>query len=236
MEVKMMVSKVLVKCTAPVLTSPHLHLGLSTTVSLWRSLVTLLQDEDQEVRDAAADFICFVPEALLSSDVSTSSVCPPLALDSAVGILCRLLKLWGAVPGGVLALTEWLLGSEEMNQGEAEAGEASSMDDEDFLFEKGDLNLWAEPVQWVRLLHRHLSSLAQTLVQPQDPESPGLDPSRISALSDQARTQSQSALKALASLPALPQFICPMEHARLTLKHHRAELALEVLHRLNNQL
>lgn len=231
-EVKMMVSKVLVKCTAPVLTSPHLPLGLTATVSLWRSLVTLLQDEDQEVRDTAADFICFVPAVLLSSDVPTSSVCPPLALDSAVGILCRLLKLWRAVPEGVLALTEWLLGSEEAHQEEAEAGEASSVDDEDFLFEKGDLNLWAEPVQWVRLLHRHLSSL----VQPQDIEPLGLDPSRVCALSDRAQAQSQSALKALASLPTLPQFICPMEHARLTLRHERAQLALDVLHKLNNQL
>ncbi|KAK7901248.1 hypothetical protein WMY93_018017 [Mugilogobius chulae] len=65
-EVKMMVSKVLVQSTAPVLTSPHLPLGLHTTVSLWKSLVTLLQDEDQEVRDAAADFICYVPAPLLS--------------------------------------------------------------------------------------------------------------------------------------------------------------------------
>uniref|UniRef100_A0A3B4B112 tRNA (32-2'-O)-methyltransferase regulator THADA n=1 Tax=Periophthalmus magnuspinnatus TaxID=409849 RepID=A0A3B4B112_9GOBI len=227
-EVKMMVSKVLVQCTAPVLTSPSLPLGISsyTTVSLWRSLVTLLQDEDQEVRDAAADFICFVPADLLCPDVSGSSVCPPLALDSAVGVLCRLLKQWERVPEGVLSLTEWLLGNEDVNQEEAESG-----DETNFLFEKGELNLWAEPVQWVRLLHRHLSSLVQTLVQTLDPGS-GLHLSRIRTLSDQAQTQSQSALKSLSSLPSLPQFICPMEHARLTLKHDRAQLALDVLHKL----
>ncbi|XP_033835592.1 thyroid adenoma-associated protein [Periophthalmus magnuspinnatus] len=230
-EVKMMVSKVLVQCTAPVLTSPSLPLGLDTTVSLWRSLVTLLQDEDQEVRDAAADFICFVPADLLCPDVSGSSVCPPLALDSAVGVLCRLLKQWERVPEGVLSLTEWLLGNEDVNQEEAESGDETSLDDEDFLFEKGALNLWAEPVQWVRLLHRHLSSLVQTLVQTLDPGS-GLHLSRIRTLSDQAQTQSQSALKSLSSLPSLPQFICPMEHARLTLKHDRAQLALDVLHKL----
>ncbi|KAJ0004955.1 hypothetical protein NQD34_011169 [Periophthalmus magnuspinnatus] len=236
-EVKMMVSKVLVQCTAPVLTSPSLPLGLDTTVSLWRSLVTLLQDEDQEVRDAAADFICFVPADLLCPGtviwvyVSGSSVCPPLALDSAVGVLCRLLKQWERVPEGVLSLTEWLLGNEDVNQEEAESGDGTSLDDEDFLFEKGELNLWAEPVQWVRLLHRHLSSLVQTLVQTLDPGS-GLHLSRIRTLSDQAQTQSQSALKSLSSLPSLPQFICPMEHARLTLKHDRAQLALDVLHKL----
>lgn len=31
--------------------------GLTNTVSLWRSLFTLLQDEDQDVRAAAADFL-----------------------------------------------------------------------------------------------------------------------------------------------------------------------------------
>lgn len=233
-EVKMMVSKVLVNCTASVLTSPHLPLGLATTVSLWKSLVTLLQDEDQEVRDAAADFISKVPTSLLSSDLSSQSVCPPVALDTAVGLLCGLFETWDQVSRGVLALTEWLLGHEEVHQEHTEAGEASSLDDEDFLFEKGDLNLWAEPVQWVKLLHRHLRSLTQTLVQSRDSGSvagPDLV-LRVTSLSNQAQVQSQSALKALDSLPPLPQFICPMEHARLTLKHHRAQHALEVLHML----
>lgn len=39
--------------------------GLPTTVSLWRSLFTLLQDEDQEIRDSASDFISNVPAPLL---------------------------------------------------------------------------------------------------------------------------------------------------------------------------
>ncbi|KAK7901247.1 hypothetical protein WMY93_018016 [Mugilogobius chulae] len=59
--------------------------------------------------------------------VSGSSVCPPLALDCAVGVLCRLLKQWGSVPEGVLSLTEWLLGDEEVNQEEAESGEEPSL-------------------------------------------------------------------------------------------------------------
>ncbi|XP_072293704.1 thyroid adenoma-associated protein [Eucyclogobius newberryi] len=227
-EVKVMASKVLVQSTAPVLTSPCLPLGLDSTVSLWRSLVALLQDEDQEVRDAAADFIRFVPASLLSPDVSGSSVCPPLALDAAVGVLCRLLQQWERVSEGVLSLTEWLMGNREANQEVNEPGEAPSLDDDDFLFEKGELNLWAEPVQWVRLLHKHL----RAVVQNRDPGSPGPDPSCVRALSEQAQTQSEAALKCLMSLPSLPQFICPMEHARLALKHDRAQLALDVLHAL----
>uniref|UniRef100_A0A672ZVR7 tRNA (32-2'-O)-methyltransferase regulator THADA n=1 Tax=Sphaeramia orbicularis TaxID=375764 RepID=A0A672ZVR7_9TELE len=227
-EVKLMAAKVLVNCTAAILTSPQLVLGLSTTVSLWRSLFTLLQDEDQDVRDSASDFISKVPAALLSAGVA---VCAPVAMDAGVGLLCQLFVRWGRVPAGVLALTEWLLGEEEGDQ-EAAADEASSLDEEDFLFEKGDLNLWAEPVQWVKLLHRHLRDLIQTRDQTEDPGDPGaaeFDPSRVQALSVQAQSCSLSSQHALDSLPALPQFCCTMEHARLTLRHQRATLALELL-------
>lgn len=40
--------------------------GLPTTLSLWRGLFTLLQDEDQDVRAAAADFAS-APAAPLSA-------------------------------------------------------------------------------------------------------------------------------------------------------------------------
>ncbi|CAB1443905.1 unnamed protein product, partial [Pleuronectes platessa] len=230
-EVKLMAAKVLVNSTEALLTNPHLPLGLFTTVSLWRSLFTLLQDEDHEVRDSASDFIANVPAPLLSKDMAGVSVCPPVALDRGVGLLCRLFELWEQVPAGVLALTEWLLGDKDDND-EAVADDASSLDEEDFLFEKGDLNLWAEPVQWVKLLHRHLTSLIPTLKQSQHPGAVILDQARLHTLSAQAQTKALSSQQALDSLPALPQFSCTAEHARLSLWHQRATLALDVLERL----
>ncbi|XP_051271703.1 thyroid adenoma-associated protein homolog isoform X2 [Dicentrarchus labrax] len=233
MEVKLAAAKVLVDCAASVLSSPHLPLGLSTTVSLWRSLFTLLQDEDEEVRDSASDFICKVPAPLLGTDVAAVSVCPPVALHSGVGLLCRLFELWGQEPAGVLALTEWLLGEEEEGDDEAVADEASSLDEEDFLFEKGDLNLWAEPVQWVKLLHGHLDSLILTFKQTQVSGISEPDQlHQIRTLSTRARAKALGSQQALDSLPALPQFSCTMEHARLVLRSQRAALALEVLERL----
>lgn len=99
-----------------------------------------------------------------------------------------------------------------------------AQDEEEFLFEKGDLNLWAEPIQWVKLLHRHLGSLVAIFRQAAG--------SRIQTLSSQARAKALSSQQALDSLPALPQFSCTMEHARLLLRHQRATLALDVLDRL----
>ncbi|XP_059214737.1 thyroid adenoma-associated protein [Centropristis striata] len=230
-EVKLMAARVLVNCTASVMSSRHLPLGLSTTVSLWRSLVTLLQDEDQDVRDSASDFISNVPAPLLSTDVTGVSVCPPVALDSGVGLLCRLFEVWDQVPAGVLALTEWLLGDEEGRE-EAAADEASSLDEEDFLFEKGDLNLWAEPVQWVKLLHGHISSLIPTFKKSAGVSVPD-QIHQIHTLSTQAQAKALSSQQALGSLPPMPQFSFTMEHARLLLRLQRATLALDVLQRLS---
>ncbi|CAL8299345.1 unnamed protein product [Merluccius merluccius] len=230
-EVKLAVTEVLVNTTAPLLASPTLPLGLSTTVSLWRSLLTLLQDEDQDVRDSASDFISHVAPHLLQSDVSSGvGVCPSLALDEAMGALCSLLVVWGEEQAGLLTLTEWLMGDEESGPEEASAENPSSLDEEDeFLFEKGELNLWAEPVQWARLLHRHLVTLTATL----GPESPGPDRDRIHNLRARVQTRTLDAKRVLDALPGpLPQFSCTVEHARLALRHERAALALDVLERL----
>lgn len=103
-------------------------------------------------------------------------------------------------------------------------------DEEEFLFEKADLNLWAEPVQWVKLLHRHLDSLILVLKQTQAPSFTDPDQlHQIHTLTAQAEAQVRSAKQALDSLPALPQFSCTMEHARLLLQHQRATLVLDLL-------
>ncbi|KAM6915988.1 thyroid adenoma-associated protein [Xenentodon cancila] len=233
-EMKLTATKVLVNCTSTLLTHRHLPLGLSTTVSLWRSLLVLLQDEDQEVRDSAADFTAHVPAHLLSSEVSGVPVCPPAALDSAVEVLCRLFELWGQVGAGVLALAQWLLGEDDDGNDHEAADEAFSLDEEDFLFEKGDLNLWAEPLQWLKLLHGHLSSLL--LNSQENPETDLAEPERdqVRQLLVQAQAKALSSQQALDRLPALPQFCCSMEHARLTLRLHRARLVLDVLERLTS--
>uniref|UniRef100_A0A8C4Z6R2 tRNA (32-2'-O)-methyltransferase regulator THADA n=1 Tax=Gadus morhua TaxID=8049 RepID=A0A8C4Z6R2_GADMO len=223
-EVKLAVAEVLVNSTTPLLASPTLPLGLSTTLSLWRSLLTLLQDEDQEVRDSASDFISHVAPHLLHSDVAGVSVSPSVALDQGVGALCALLVVWGQERAGLLTLAEWLLGDEERTR-ETASEIPSSLDEEDeFLFEKGELNLWAEPVQWARLLHRHLIALTATL----GTESRGPGKDRLRTLRIQVQALTLDAEQALEALPGpLPQFSCAVEHARLVLRQARATLALD---------
>lgn len=232
LEVKVAAAKALVSCADGVLTNPHLPLGLTSTVSLWRSLFTLLQDEDQDVRTAAADFLLVQSPAAgdaahCSSDAARVSVCPPVALHSGLELLCGLLKQWRQVPAGVLMLTTWLLGEEE-SADQASSVEFSSVAEEDFLFEKGNLNLWAEPLQWAKMLHGRLCDLigASGLL------SGSYEAQLVQALSQRARVQELNSQQALDKLPTLPQFSCTMEHARLTLQQQRASLALNVLHRL----
>ncbi|XP_041722121.2 thyroid adenoma-associated protein [Coregonus clupeaformis] len=223
-EVKMMAAEVLVNATPTLLTSPNLPLGVSHTVSLWRGLFTLLQDEDQDVRDRAADFISNLPTHLLNTDVACVSVCPPVALDMGVGLLCQLFQLWGQVPTGILTLTEWLLGDVKGDQEQETATvEAAGLDEEELLFEKGDLNLWAEPVQWARLLHRHLGVLFKA------PGLKALNQKQAELLRLSADALSLATQQALDGLPALPQFSCSIEHTRLALQQERATLALDIL-------
>uniref|UniRef100_A0A3Q2TPU4 tRNA (32-2'-O)-methyltransferase regulator THADA n=1 Tax=Fundulus heteroclitus TaxID=8078 RepID=A0A3Q2TPU4_FUNHE len=234
-EVKLMVAKVLVACSSSLMTDPRLPLGFPATVSLWRSLFTLLQDEDQDVRDSASDFTSRVPTHLLHKDAAGVSVCAPAALDLGVELLCRMFQLWGQLAAGVFALTRWLMGDEEGNDQEDE-DESSCLDEVDFLFEKGELNLWAEPLQWVKLLHRHLCSLIVSLEQNEGAGTVDLGQahqiqSQVHQIQSQARAQVLLSQQALSRLPALPQFSCTAEHVRLTLRHRRAELALDVLGR-----
>lgn len=99
------------------------------------------------------------------------------------------------------------------------------LQDEEFLFEKGDLNLWAEPLQWARLLHQHLSVLAQTAV----PGAASIPTVEMHRLEERAQAQARASEQALGALPALPQFSAALEHARLAVQRERAALALGVL-------
>ncbi|XP_027005873.2 thyroid adenoma-associated protein isoform X1 [Tachysurus fulvidraco] len=218
-EVKQTAAEVLVKVTPTLLTSDTLPMGVTHTLALWQSLFTLLQDEDQDVRNKAADFICYLPAHLITTGVAQGAVSPPVALQMGVEILCQLFQVWDQVAVGIMTLTEWMLGDNQ-----SELGNEKTFDlDEEFLFEKREMNLWAEPLQWATLLHRHLCALLTV------PSSLSLCPAELDRFSTIAGANADSARRALSSLPALPQFSATIEYAKMTLLNERATLTQNVL-------
>ncbi|XP_035387280.1 thyroid adenoma-associated protein isoform X1 [Electrophorus electricus] len=218
-EVRLTAAEVLVKATPTLLTSPAAPLGMAQTLVLWRSLFTLLQDEDQDVRDKAADFVCYTPAHLLSTEVATGPVSSPIALEMGVGILCQLFQVWDQVAIGMTTLTKWLLGNDREEPG----SEDTPVLDLEFLFEKGDLNLWVEPLQWARLLHQHLLTLSVA------PGSPAPCQAEVKHLSTAADSHACAVQRAMDALPALPQFTATTEYTKLTLLSERAKLAQSAL-------
>lgn len=97
------------------------------------------------------------------------------------------------------------------------------LQDEDFLFEKGDLNLWVEPLQWAQLLHKHLCALSMV------PCSPAVNPTELDRLAAIADVNARAAGLALDGLPPLPQFSATTEHAKLSVLKERATLAQNIL-------
>ncbi|XP_016392695.1 thyroid adenoma-associated protein homolog isoform X1 [Sinocyclocheilus rhinocerous] len=223
-EVKLMSAEVLVKAVPTLLTAPALPLGITHTVALWKSLFTLLQDEDQDVRDGAADFTCYIPAHLHSTGVSTGAVSPPVALEMGVGLLCQLFQMWDQVAAGMVNLIQWLLGDE---QSDTRCEESLDLDEE-FLFEKGDLNLWAEPLLWARMLHRHLSALVSVT------HSPDVSAAELDRLSAIAKSNALAAQHSTKALPALPQFSATIEYAKISLRKERTSLALNLLDTLRS--
>ncbi|XP_015218624.2 thyroid adenoma-associated protein isoform X1 [Lepisosteus oculatus] len=222
-EVKLTAAEVLVNATPCLLASAVLPLGLSDTVCLWKSLFTLLQDEDQDVRDRAADFTGNVPPQLLTDQhtgFAPSALCPALALDLGLGLLCQLFQMWKEAPAGVLILAEWLLGEGDP---EREAEDGRVLDEDEFLFEKGEGNLWAERLLWVRLLDKHLSGLVSV-------------PGTLSGIQEElvqlfglARNLAQTSDCLLQALPPEPQFSSSADFTRLTIQRERTARALETL-------
>lgn len=217
-EIKLMSADVLVKAVPALLMTPALPLGIIHTLALWKGLFTLLQDEDADVRDRAANFTSYIPAHLHSKGVVMGAVSPPVALEMGVGFLCQLLQMWGQVAAGVVNLIEWLLGDE---QSDLSCEDSTSLDEE-FLFEKGDLNLWAEPLLWAQMLHRHLSTLLRVT-------SPGISTTELDRLSAIANHNTLVALRSVETLPALPQFSATLKYTKITLLKERSSLAQKLL-------
>ncbi|NWR70297.1 THADA protein, partial [Centropus unirufus] len=213
--------------TTFLLINEKLILGLSDTLAMWKCVVLLLQNEDSVVRDAAAEVIQVAQSEKKSSkgtEFVLRIVNAPMALDLAFGILCELLQCWGEIHAGVPILLEWLLGDSDLKRD----SESPTLEEDDYLFDKGEVNFWAEELTYVRQLSKHLLQLISVthLTLP--------DHEELNRLSRTALDQAQLVGHHLGALPPTPEFIKTAEFTRLAIQNERILACLKILNLLKS--
>ncbi|XP_077815776.1 tRNA (32-2'-O)-methyltransferase regulator THADA isoform X8 [Macaca mulatta] len=260
--------------TAPLfLTNPHPILELQDTLALWKCVLTLLQSEEQAVRDAATETVttamsqentcqstaegplpitreafshlgrklkdsCRLGERILIQEsgspllnylpsVSLSNeefafcqVDASIALALALAVLCDLLQQWNQLAPGLPILLGWLLGDgddlvvcvESMHQVE-----------EDYLFEKAEVNFWAETLIFVKYLCKHLFCLLSK--SGWRLPSPEMLCHLQRMVSEQCRLLSQL----FRELPPAAEFVKTVEFTRLRIQEERTLACLKLL-------
>ncbi|NXV15294.1 THADA protein, partial [Cepphus grylle] len=224
-EMLLAAAEVLKSVTSFLLINEKLSLGLSDTLAMWKCIVLLLQNEDLVVRDAAAEVIQVAQSEKKRSEGTEFAlriVNAPMALDLAFGILCEQLQRWGEIHAGVLILLEWLLGDGNLK----EDSETSAPEEDDYLFDKGEVNFWAEELTHVRQLSKHLLLLISMthLTLP--------DRGELNRLSRIALDQAQLVGHLLRELPPTPEFSKTTEFTRLAIQNERVSVCLKILNLL----
>ncbi|KFW06066.1 Thyroid adenoma-associated protein, partial [Fulmarus glacialis] len=224
-EMLLAAAEVLKSITTFILINEKLILGLSDTLAMWKCVVLLLQNEDLVVRDAAAEVIQVAQSEKKTSkgtEFALRIVNAPMALDLAFGILCELLQRWGEIRAGVPILLEWLLGDSDLKRD----SETSAPEEDDYLFDKGEVNFWAEKLTHVRQLSKHLLQLISMthLTLP--------DHGELNRLSRIALDQAQLVGHFLRALPLTPEFSKTAEFTRLAIQNERLSVCLKILNLL----
>ncbi|XP_011711367.2 tRNA (32-2'-O)-methyltransferase regulator THADA isoform X5 [Macaca nemestrina] len=260
--------------TAPLfLTNPHPILELQDTLALWKCVLTLLQSEEQAVRDAATETVTtamsqentcqstaegplpitreafshlgrklkdscrlgeriliwesgspllnYLPSVSLSNEeFAFCQVDASIALALALAVLCDLLQQWNQLAPGLPILLGWLLGDgddlvvcvESMHQVE-----------DDYLFEKAEVNFWAETLIFVKYLCKHLFCLLSK--SGWRLPSPEMLCHLQRMVSEQCRLLSQL----FRELPPAAEFVKTVEFTRLRIQEERTLACLKLL-------
>lgn len=226
-EVKLAAAEILVHIAPHLLTNHLPVLGISDTLQLWMCVVQLLQSEDPDVREVMVDIIRVYhtqKNKLSETGFAFSTVNPPMALDLTLGVLCEVLQQWDEVSAGVPVLLEWLLGEKDLSDLET----VNTVED-DYLFEKGEANFWAEKLVYIRLLAKHLEELLKRAHF-----STMLDP-KLLHLSQTANERSESIQSLFNDLPPTPQFLKTSEYNKLLIHKERISSCMDILNVLQNK-
>ncbi|XP_026551618.1 thyroid adenoma-associated protein [Pseudonaja textilis] len=221
-DLRLAAAEILVSITSFFLTDQKLPLGLSDTLFLWRCVVQLLQSEEQIVRDTAVGVIrvALSQENTFrkTGELDFHVVNAALALDLAFSLLCELLQLWGQTGAGVSVLLEWLLKEDDLKD-----LKSTIVMGNDYLFDKGQANFWAEKLTEVRQLSKHLLLLIPVT------HVSSCEQRKLYQLARLASDQAQLVTQLLKELPPTPEFSQSVEFTKLAIQNERILLCLKIL-------
>ncbi|KAG8123204.1 hypothetical protein E2320_018585, partial [Naja naja] len=141
-----------------------------------------------------------------------------LALDLAFFLLCELLQLWGQTGAGVSVLLEWLLKEDDLKD-----LKSTIVMGNDYLFDKGQANFWAEKLTEVRQLSKHLLLLIPVT------HVSSCEQRKLYQLARLASDQAQLVTQLLKELPPTPEFSQSVEFTKLAIQNERISLCLKIL-------
>ncbi|CAN0398537.1 unnamed protein product [Lampetra fluviatilis] len=223
-EVRVVSAEVIGEVAASLLTNDRLPVGLGGCLNLWGALLGLLQDDDVGVRARATTALGgLAPRSPTWDGAALEEVMPNHALDLGLKALLDLLGAWGLFWEALPTLLLWLLEDDEPRVNENE-----------FLFDKGEVNLFAERLLFARLLSTHLEGHLRHLSahQPAPPPPPNPDAAeRLVATADALAAGSRKATRDLLQLrPSLwPSLQEAPRYTALAERAARCLLTLRVL-------
>ncbi|PNI47942.1 THADA isoform 2, partial [Pan troglodytes] len=222
-ESRLAVVEVLTSTTPLFLTNPHPILELQDTLALWKCVLTLLQSEEQAVRDAATETVTTAmsqENTCQSTEFAFCQVDASIALALALAVLCDLLQQWDQLAPGLPILLGWLLGeSDDL----VACVESMHQVEEDYLFEKAEVNFWAETLIFVKYLCKHLFCLLSK--SGWRPPSPEMLCHLQRMVSEQCHLLSQF----FRELPPAAEFVKTVEFTRLRIQEERTLACLRLL-------
>nr|XP_035929593.1 thyroid adenoma-associated protein [Halichoerus grypus] len=221
-ESRLAAAEALTSTTPFLLTSLHPVLGLQDTLALWRCVLTLLQSEEQAVRDAATGTVVTAMSqgsTCQSTEFAFCQVDASIALPLALAVLCDLLQQWDQLAPGLPVLLGWLLGEGDDFVVRVE----STHQVEDYLFEKTEVNFWAETLIFVKYLSEHLFQLLSKS------SCNALSPQSLHHLHRTASEQGHLLSQLFRELPPAAEFLKTVEFTRLRIQEERTSACLRLL-------
>lgn len=221
-ESRLAAAEILTSTTPFFLTNPHPILGLQDTLALWRCVFTLLQSEEQAVRDAATETVTTAmsqENTCQSTEFAFCQVDASIALDLALAVLCDLLQQWDQVASGLPVLLGWLLGEGDDLM---VCVESVHQVEDDYLFEKVEVNFWAEALIFVKYLYKHLFRLLSKSSWNR------LSPETLCHLQRTTSEQCHLLSQLFKELPPTAEFLKTVDFTRLRIQEERTMACLRL--------